>query len=412
MELQKKIDELGSAFEQFKKSNDEALEQLKKNGAVDPVLKGAVDKANSDIDRICKERDSLVKEIEGIKTAMNRPGFGAPAKTETEEKASHLALQKKAFDKLLRKGEHALSPDEQKLLSVSDDSQGGYLVPREIEKTIIRNLANINVLRQLADVRQISVGNSFEQPRRTAGITATNSSETSSNPSAGNPTYGMLRIVAEEARALLKATPNMLEDPAFDIEAILNDEAVEAFSNLDGSNLMTGNGVGKPRGLMSYPSGTGDGQIEQIASGSAATIPDTDGGANGIVSMVFKLKAAYAKNAAFLLNRATTGSIRKLKDANKNYIWSPGYGQGLGATPPTIMGYPYFEDDNVAVEGASNLVMAFGDFKRAYKVVDKIGIAVTRDPFSSKPNIEWLFRKRTGGAVEIFEAVKLLYCHT
>lgn len=398
-ELKKMLEALNKAFEEFKSANDQRLKQIETKGHSDPLLDQKVEKAGADISRI----EAAVNEV---KVALNRPGAGSTTKTENEQKAELHQAQRKAFDKLLRKGEHTLTAEELKTLSVSDDTQGGYLVPREIESTILRNLAAVNAMRSLADVKQISVGNMFEQPRRTAGITGSWSSESGANPTAGNPTFGMLRISAEEMRALVKATSQMLEDSSLSVESFVQDEASEAFANLEGASFVTGTGVGKPKGIMSYTSGTGDGQIEQVNSGAAATIADANGQADGILSMIYKLKAAYAKNGTFILNRLTTGSVRKLKDTNKQYIWQP----GLGTEPNTICGRPYVEDDNIAVEGANNLVVAFGDFKKAYKIVDKIGIAVTRDPYTSKPNVEWLFRKRTGGAVEIFEAFKILKC--
>jgi HK97 family phage major capsid protein len=391
---------MGRTFEDFKKENDQRLKQVESKGHADPLLEEKVNKTNDAIGK-------LETSIGEIKTALARPNLGA-IETDEQKAAKSVIARKHAFLKMLRKGEQSLSAEEVKTLSVSDDTQGGYLVPREIEKSIIRNLANVNVMRSLASVQQISVGNMLEQPRRTAGITGTWTSESGSNPSAANPTYGMLRISAEEMRALVKATSQSLEDPEVDLESLVNDEATEAFANLEGAAFVTGTGVGRPKGIMAYASGTGDGQIEQIVSGTAATIADATGQADGLLTMPYKLKATYAKNGQFLLNRLTTGSVRKLKDNNKQYIWAP----GLGSQPPTILGYSYFEDDNVAVEGAGNLVIAFGDFKRAYKIVDKIGMAVIRDQYTSKPMVEWLFRKRTGGAVEIFEAVKILKCST
>lgn len=400
--IQKKQDEMARAFEDFKKSNDERLVEIQKKGHADPLVVEKVEKANSDMTR-------LEKEIGEMKTAMARMAAVTTEPQNTQEKnAREVVARKAAFEKLLRKGEQALTAEELKTLMVSDDSQGGYLVPAEMETEILRNLANINGVRALADVRTISKGNSIEQPRRTAGISASWSSENGSNPSAVTPTLGMLRIAAEEMRVLVKATAQMLEDSALNVDAFVQDEAVEAFANLEGDAFIDGSGTGKPMGMLSYASGTSDGQVEQVVSGSAATIADADGGANGFMTLAFKLKGAYAKNSTWLLNRATVGSVRKLKDTNKQYLWAP----GIGGAPSTILDRPYVEDDNMPVEGAGNLVAVLADFKKFYKIVDKVGLAITRDPFSSKPMVEFLFRRRVGGAVEIFEAGKILKCST
>jgi HK97 family phage major capsid protein len=423
-ELKKLLESLQRAFEEFKSANDQRIKQLEAKGHADPLLEQKVNKANDDIGRITAAIEEVKAQkaaIEEIKTALARPGMGSPALSGKEEEAQRVLQTKQAFVKALRYGRGSLSPEEKamfsvshlspeerKILSVSDDPNGGYLIPVSIEQEILRNLANINAVRGLADVRQITVGNTFEQRRRTAGITATRTGERGANPASGNPTFGMLKIEAQEYRALCDATSQEIEDAAYDIEGLVQGEASEAFANAEGDDFLNGNGVNRPRGMLSYPTGTSDGQVEQVVSGTAAAIADTDGQSNGLLTMMYKLKAAYAKNGSFLLNRLTTGALRKLKDSQKNYIWQP----GLGSEPPTVFGRPYYEDDNMPVEGANNLVIIFGDFKKFYKVVDKMGISVTRDPFTAKPDVQWLFRKRTGGDVSIFEAAKILKCST
>jgi HK97 family phage major capsid protein len=399
MELKEMIESLQRAFEQFKQANDQRIKQVESKGHSDPLLEEKVNKANADISR-------LEGEIKGAMTAMSRMNAGSVTADADVEKAKMVEARKKAFDKLVRKGENTLSPDEMKTLSTNNDANGGYLVTPEVEAGIIRNLANINAVRGLANVRTLSRSNELQQRRRTAGISATWVGEGQGKPAATNPTYGMLRIMAQETEVDVVATAQMLEDSDFDVEGFLSLEAAEAFANAEGDAFLNGTGAAKPRGILTYAAGTADGQVEQVVSGTAATIADATGQANGIIDLVHKVKAAYAKNGKFLVNRLTTGSVRKLKDNNKQYIWAP----GIGDHPPTILGYEYVEDDNMPVEGANNLVAVFGDFQKGYKIVDKKGFVIVRDPFSSKPDVEFLFRRRVGGDVEIFEALKILKC--
>lgn len=401
--LSEKVEELGRAFEDFKKSNDERLTELKSKKHVDPLLEEKVNKANADIDSIMEAKKALEKEISEVKTALNRSGKGFDPK---EQKNKEALEKKEAFLKFLRKGEGHLSADEEKALSVSSDVDGGYLVNPTVEEGIIRNLGQINALRGLATVRTISRSDALERRRRTQGVTAVWSGEQVDNPPAQNPKLGRLRIPAEEMKVTLYETAQLLEDAGMDVEAWLNDEAAEAFADLEGAGFILGDGAGKPRGILAYPAGTGAGQVEQVISGTAGTIADVDGQANGFINMVYSLKAAYAKNGHFILNRRTVGSLRKIKDGNKNYIWQPGF----GSEPPTLFGYGYTEDDNMPLEGAGNLPIVFADFKKFYKIVDRLGMSVIRDPFTSKPDVEFLFRKRVGGGVEVFEAGKILKC--
>ena len=105
------------------------------------------------------------------------------------------------------------------------------------------------------------------------------------------------------------------------------------------------------------------------------------------------------------LNRVTLGSVRKLKDADKNYVWMPGLANGV---PNTILGAPYVECPDMPNEGADAFPIAFGDFRRGYLIVDRIGISVLRDPYSAKPYVLFYTTKRVGGGVQDFEAIKLL----
>ncbi len=83
----------------------------------------------------------------------------------------------------------------------------------------------------------------------------------------------------------------------------------------------------------------------------------------------YGLKTAYTRNASWALNRTTLGSVRRLKDAQKNYIWMPGIALGR---PNTIDGDPYVEVPDMPNEGAGTTPVAYGDFARAYTLVDRI----------------------------------------
>lgn len=403
-ELNEKLDELGRAFEQFKEANDAALKEMKTKGHTDPLLSAKVDKTNEEIGKLCDERKKIQEQIDQIQTALNRTDKGGAGKSE-EEKAKQ--LKKDAFIQFIRYGQDRVAQELKSGLSVSDDTAGGFLVYPELDTEIIRNLAKVNRVRSIANVVTVSKGDALEGLRRTAGVTASWASEQGSNPSTVHPNFGGSRISLNEMRVSLSETAQVLEDAVIDIEAWLAMEAAESFANLEGDGFVNGTGVGKPRGILTYAAGTSDNQIEQVNSGAASSIQDSTGQCNGLIDMTFKLKAAYAKNGQFLLNRITTGSIRKLKDGQDRYIWSPGIN---GVTGPTIFGYEYIEDENMPTEGAGNLVIVFADFKRFYKIVDRLGTATIRDPYTSKPNIEFLVRRRVGGDVMIFEAGKILKC--
>jgi HK97 family phage major capsid protein len=145
-------------------------------------------------------------------------------------------------------------------------------------------------------------------------------------------------------------------------------------------------------------------------SGTSATIADSDGQANGLLSLKYALKTAYARNATWVLNRTTLGSVRKLKTGDDNYLWMP----GLGGQPNTIDGDPYVEVPDMPNEGAGHTPIAYGDFSRAYTLVDRIAMEMLRDPYTQATggNVRFIFRRRLGGQVVLAEAIRKLVCAT
>jgi HK97 family phage major capsid protein len=217
--------------------------------------------------------------------------------------------------------------------------------------------------------------------------------------------YGLEELPLHELYALIDMSNQMLEDTAFDMEAEIRNEAAEQFSVAEGTACVSGSGVGRPEGFLTSPA------VGETNSGTAATIADSEGQANGLITLYHALKTPYTRNASFALNRVTLGSVRKLKDSQKNYIWMPGLANGV---PNTILGNPYVEMPDMPNEGAGTFPIVFGDFRRAYTLVDRISMEMLRDPYTqaTSGNIRFIFRRRIGGQVTLPEAIRKLKCST
>jgi HK97 family phage major capsid protein len=105
------------------------------------------------------------------------------------------------------------------------------------------------------------------------------------------------------------------------------------------------------------------------------------------------------------MNDLTLATIRKFKDGDGVYIWRPGLDAGA---PDTILGKPVEIDDNVDSIGAGKFPVFFGNFKRAYLIIDRLGTRVLRDPYTSKPFVLFYTTKRIGGGLVMPEAMKVL----
>ena len=137
-------------------------------------------------------------------------------------------------------------------------------------------------------------------------------------------------------------------------------------------------------------------------SGEAAAIT-----ADGLLSLKYGIKTAYARNASFALNRSTMGAIRRLKDGNGQYLWMPGIAMGR---PNTIDGDPYVECPDMPNVQAGAFPVAYGDFRKAYTMADRVQMTLLRDPYTqaTSGNVRFLFRRRFGGQVVLAEAIRKL----
>lgn len=270
-------------------------------------------------------------------------------------------------------------------------------------REIIKSVTEISPVRSLVKVRT-TASKSIQLPKRTGQFAAQWVSENGTRSETDGLRYGMWEIPTHELYALIDISEQNLEDSAFNMEAEIRGEASEQFMLAEGTAVVVGNGVGKPQGFMDAGAGLG----ENI-SGSAATIADADGQANGLLTLKHAIKTAYVRNATWVLNRTTLGSVRKLKDADKNYIWMPGIALGK---PNTIDGDPYVEVPDMPSEGAGAFPIAYGDFQRGYTLVDRIQMSMLRDPYTqaTSGNIRFLFRRRLGGQVVLAEAMRKLKC--
>ena len=182
----------------------------------------------------------------------------------------------------------------------------------------------------------------------------------------------------------------------------MQSEFAEQFAKAEGTAFVSGDSVGKPHGFMDH-SGVG-----HVNSGTADAVT-----ADGLISLVHNIKSDYTRNGTFVFNRATLASIRKLKDTAGQYVFQTGMMLG-GNMVNTILGHPYVEATDMPSEAANAFPVAFGDFRRAYMIVDRVNLAVLRDPFTQATtgNVRYIARKRVGGQVVQKEAINKLKCST
>lgn len=365
----------------------------------DAATKTALAQINERIDALTDQQNAILK-------AQRSP---APAPNSDERHAK----AREGMIAYLRRGDAALTPAHheafdllRKDLSVDSDPDGGYLVTPAQSARIITTVADLSPLRGLATIETIGT-DALEGLADEEDFTVGWVGERASRTKTDTARLGMWRIPVHEQYAAPHATQKLLDDANVDVEAWINRKVATRFAEVEGAAFVTGDGSGKPRGFTTYPAGTTRGKIEQVNTGAATAVAPA-----GIVNIVYKLKSAYLNGAAWLMNRTTLGSIRGLRGdggggaGTGDFLWQPGF----GGQPSTLMGYPIFEEPNLASEGSGNLVAAFGNVRAAYTIVDRAGIRILRDPYTAKPFVEFYATRRLGGDVVNFEAIKLLKC--
>jgi HK97 family phage major capsid protein len=301
------------------------------------------------------------------------------------------------FPTYLRRDERGV---ETKALQVGSDPDGGYWVPDAMSNRIVTQVFESSPIRQLATVETIST-DALEVPNDLGEVAAGWVGEQEARPETATPQTGVLRIPAHEMYAQPKATQKLLEDASINVETWLSNKISDKFGRLEATAFMVGTGVKMPRGLLTYPAGTANpGQIEQIHSGDANLVT-----ADSLIRISFSVKEPYMANARFLMQRSAVASVMLLKDTQQRYLWQPSY---MASQPASLVGYPIAWAADMPAIAAGATPIAFGDFRQAYTIVDRLGISTLRDPFTAKPFVLFYTRRRVGGDVVNFEAYKLL----
>lgn len=396
-QINDRLNQLGSSWEHFKKVNDERLKQIEQKGYADPLTNEHLSKVNTSIDA---QRERLNR----IEVALSRPASEAKGfKFESAEDMEH----KGAFNSYVRRGiDDKLANLELKSLTTdTSGSNGGYLVTANMQSLITGNIAANSVMRKICSVQEISSSSLDVIDDDNAFGTAWSASEEATVSDSTNATLSKKAISAYELVAQPKVTQKLIDDGAIDIEAWLAERLAANFLEAEEQAFLTGTGSAQPTGILNYSAGTTSTTIERVVTDNAV---DGEFEYDDLMNLYYKLDEKYAKRGSFLMHRSTVQKVRMLKDANNNYIWQPAV---LAGQDDMLLGSPVYQSSFMPVPGDSSLSIVFGDFKN-YQIVDRTGIRILRDPYTSKPYVRFYTTKRVGGDVVRTDAFKVLQCGT
>ncbi|WP_033074771.1 phage major capsid protein [Sphingopyxis sp. MWB1] len=352
--------------------------------------------------------DELKASVAALKRQVDAQAVGAARLPLDGAKAAEDDPARDAFvERYVRRGIDA--GVEMKSLSGASGADGGYAVPREIDGHIASTLTSLSPIRSIASV--VQTGTSGYRKLVAAGSTGAGwVGEGEARPGTATRSLAEIAPPSGELYANPAASQAMLDDAMFDVEAWLAEEIGREFAVAEGAAFVSGNGVNRPKGFLSYATtNEGDavrafGTLQHLASGAAGAFPASNP-EDKLVELVHALKPPYRQGAVWVMNSDTLARIRTFKTGDGAFVWQPGLVAGQAAT---LLGYPVVEAEDMPDVAAGSLSIAFGNFRAGYLIADRGETRILRDPFSNKPFVHFYATKRVGGAIIDSNAIKLM----
>lgn len=360
-EVKTVIDSLGQAFEEFKSTNEEKISSLR------------------------NEIDDLAKKSGRILTAGN-------------EKQT---VKNSDFRLYLKSGQ--ASPEALKAMQTGNGPDGGYAVPKEIAEQIENMQSELSPVRQLA--RVIPIGPDFRQLVSVGGTTSGWVGETDARPETASPKLDEVVFPNGEIYANPAVTQRALDDVFFDAEMWVSEKIADEFARAETSAFISGDGLNKPKGLLTYPTDvTADdvrpfGTLQTVNSGAASGLTS-----DGLIDLIYSLGFEFRGNATWIMNAQTLAEIKKLKDANGDYLWRSGLVEGQ---PDTLLGRPVVEVWSMPDVAAGTIPIAIGDWNRGLHIGDRFDTRLLRDALTNKPYVQFYTTRRISAMVVNSNAIKL-----
>ena len=358
------------------------------------------DKMEQDVMNLGKEIERLERQAAidaELSKATSTPLTGKPGakmgKDEVEKTGRASDEYKGSFWNAMRV--KAPMPSVLNALQEGTDSEGGYLVPDEFERTLVEALEEENVFRTLAHVIKTSSGDRKIPVVASKGSASWVDEEGAYQES--DDAFSQVSIGAYKLGTMIKVSEELLADSVFDLEAYISKEFARRIGAREEESFFNGDGKGKPLGILAA---TGGAEVGVTAASATAITADE------VIDLFYSLKAPYRKNAVWLLNDATVKQIRKLKDSTGQYLWQPSL---VAGTPDTILGRPVKTSAFMPTAAAGAKTIAFGDFKY-YWIADRQGRTFKKlsELFAATGQVGFMGTQRVDGKLILPEAIKVL----
>jgi HK97 family phage major capsid protein len=421
------IEDIGKGFDEFKRVNDERLDEERRgNESRAAELAETLDKISADLSDNSKKKEVLERKLsvqsdrlELLEALNDRPQMSMADKMHSEHKDLFESwIRSGGRDEGARKkcDELARKAMEVKDVTIGTTTAGGFAVPEEIAQQIDAILLKTSAITQ--HVKNVRAGTSdYKELVSVNDAGYAWASETTDR--SANTTTPVLRERVPtwgELYAHPRTTNWALQDMFYSVQGWLVDNVAEAQSVGLSTAIWSGSGSGQPTGMTNTtPEAGDDNSSPRKADGALQYIPitassspfTTNGfGTDDVIDLVYALNPRLRGNARFAANTTTQGHLRKLKDSNGQYLWQPSLQAGQ---PDRLIGYELFTWEEMGDPNTANAFpLAYGDFSKGYTLVTRQEMNILVDPYTDKGYTAFLVDRRFGGIVTNNSAIKLL----
>jgi HK97 family phage major capsid protein len=421
-ELRDSIDELGTAVQAFKETNDERLDKMASNESVADIeekltkIEAAVDKAEkkkTDFDATMEAQRERIEELEALYQAGGG-GFDATKKLHEEHRDAFYAMLRSGgrhgdSEKLHKVQERvqAATP-EAKRVDLTSGASGEFLLPEVIRAEVETMEQLMSPVRQLIPVVSITT-NDFKAVVDILGTGSGWVGETDTRSITGTPQLRQRAPTMGE----LYARPEATQWAAMDLNSVdgwLSRSVAQEFAKEEGLAVISGDGTNKPTGFLNTaPVATADGAspLRNAEALQYVAAPSPDDITEHVISLIYTLNSAYRQGAAFTMNSTILSQVRRAKDSNGQYLWQPSL---IAGEPSTIVGFRFVVWEDMPTGPDSPLTttpIAFGQWGRGYLLVQRSDVRVIRDEITNPGFIRWYFFRREGGIILNNDAIKV-----
>lgn len=415
--LTRAINEIGTGFEEFKKTNDDIIVALKKGDeSLANELNQKLAKIESTISEATKSKGEIETEIklqreriEDLESRASKPGKTAQEKAADEYKSALMEwLRAKGNSPMLETKLHDLM---RKDITVASPAGGGYAVPEDISRQIGNLLQKFSPVRSLVKVVQVGTSD-YKELIDINGATAGWVGESDSRTATNTPQLRERAPTHGELYAYPQVSEWSLDDIFFNVENWLAESVARSFAIAESSAVISGNGTNKPTGMLNTtPVTTSDDASPKRAAAAYQFILGGDNSpasidGDALIDLMYSLNSGYRANAVWIMNSVSVGQTRKLKASGTGeYLWQPSLQAGQ---PDLLLGKPISTWEQLSDPLGGQYPVAFGDFKQGYLLTERTGMRITRDNVTNVGYVRFYVRQRVGGCVLNNDAVKWL----